>query len=61
MEILHKKREFLDIENVNDWKNEENLGSKLKRRKVYSAFVDELTHLTRFRKLLLCVSLNLDS
>ena len=48
MEILHKKGEFLDIENENDWKKEENLRSKLKRRKVYSAFVDESTHLARF-------------
>ena len=61
MEILHKKGEFLDIENENDWKKEENLRSKLKRRKVYSAFVNESTHLARFRKLPLYLSFNLDS
>ena len=43
-----KKVNFWTLKMRMIWKKEENLRSKLKRRKVYSAFVDESTHLARF-------------
>jgi len=45
----------------NFWTLKMRMIGKMKRRKVYSAFVDESTHLARFRKILLYLSLNLDS